>query len=262
MKFCLLASGSSGNCGYVKTRETEILVDAGISVSRVKRELEALGTSHENISALFITHEHGDHTAHIVRLAHNLNCPIFITDRTRANIPHMFQKQLEVINFDFNEPIEWGEFEIEPFPVVHDAIEPCGFVFHGESDVQSERVALGYATDVGHVTEPLMAAFRKCRAVVLEANHDLKMLRNGTYPEILKKRIRSPRGHLSNADAAQLIRTLVELGNLEVALLAHLSSHNNKPDLAVDTVCCELDGLFSCNVYPSYKHRPSALLTI
>ena len=262
MKFSLLASGSSGNCGFVSTGETEILVDAGISVSRIKRELESFDVNPQNISAIFITHEHGDHTSQLARIAVHLDCPVYITERTMARVPQILRKQLEIINFEPNETINIGNIRVDSFPVFHDAVEPCGFVFRGPSSKSNREASLGYATDVGRSTPPLMEAFSQCNGIVIEANHDLEMLIQGKYPFDLKQRIRSPIGHLSNHDAAQLIKQLVEGGNLEIAMLAHLSKENNNPQTAVETIQSELQGLFQCEIIPSFQTQNCGLAEI
>lgn len=263
MKFCLLASGSSGNCTYVSAGETEILIDAGISLSRVSKELTALGTEPSNIAAILISHEHTDHTKELRTIAHNLNCDVHITERTFARTTHAIRAHLEIISFKPNDCFQIGDLAITAIPVFHDAVEPCGFVISGPSDKdQDKRISLGYATDLGAVTPPVLNAFSQCEAIVIESNHDIEMLKNGPYPWDLKQRIRSPIGHLSNQAAAELIGKLSEQGHLKVAALAHISTDNNKHELALETIQSQMNGLFSCEVILSYKERRSELVEL
>jgi phosphoribosyl 1,2-cyclic phosphodiesterase len=263
MKFCLLASGSSGNCTYVSAGETEILIDAGISLSRVSKELKELDVEPSNITAILITHEHTDHTKDLARVAHNLDCSVHITERTLARSRNAQKVHLEISTFKIKSAFEIGNLAISTFPVFHDAVEPCGFIISGPSETDANKtVTLGYATDLGAVTPPVMQAYSECDAIVVESNHDLEMLKSGPYPWDLKQRIRSPIGHLSNDDAAELINNLVEKGKLKVAALAHISTDNNKYDLALETAKSHLNGLFSCDIVLSYKNRRSELVVL
>ena len=265
MRVCLLASGSSGNCAYIAAGETHILIDAGISASRIVRELETLGTRPEAIDALLLSHEHGDHCAEIGRAAAQLDCPVYVSARTYPCIRRALGSWPHVRTFRIGEVLEIGDLRIETVRVFHDAIDPCGFLIEGPSHRDRSRsVKLGFFTDLGTVPRPLAERLRTCDALVIEANHDLEMLLGGAYAWDLKQRIRSPIGHLSNAAAAELIAELACFGRLKVAMLAHLSEENNRPELALETVRRRLDGLFSrsCEVYWAPRDRRSELLEL
>ena len=252
MRLCLLASGSSGNCAYVAAGETQILIDAGISLSRVVRELEAIGADPDGIDALVISHEHSDHCSEAGRLAAAFRCPVYVSVRTlpRARRALTGHEPLEL--FRVGDALTIGNLRLQTVRVFHDAADPCGFLIEGE-----RRARLGIATDLGAVTPPLRRVFRECEALVIEANHDLAMLLSGPYAWHLKQRIRSPVGHLSNDAAAELIADLAETGRLKRAILAHLSEENNRPELALETVRSRLDGRSECEVALAYGDRRS-----
>ncbi len=262
MKICLLASGSSGNCTYVAAGNTQILIDAGISLSRIVRALEEIGADPEGIAAVILSHEHGDHSRELSRVALELGCPLYISERTLPYVRGMLTNHEPVRIFRVGQSFSMGDLSIRTFRVFHDAVDPCGFLLEGPAERDGGRARLAIATDLGCVTPPIQQLLRECEALVIEANHDLEMLRSGSYPWDLKQRIRSPIGHLSNDAAAELIAELTQHGALKKAILAHLSQHNNRPELALGTVLRRLDGLFRCEVHLSYHDRRSELLAI
>ncbi len=264
MRVCLLASGSSGNCAYIAAGETHVLIDAGISASRIVQELEALGVRPDAIDALLISHEHGDHCAEAGRVAARLECPVYVSARTYPYVKRALGSWPHVRTFRVGEALEIGELRVETVKVFHDAVDPCGFLLEGPSHRHGEPVRLGFFTDLGAVPRPLIERLKACDALVIEANHDLDLLIHGAYAWELKQRIRSPVGHLSNEAAAELLAELACFGRLKAAMLAHLSEENNRPELAVGTVRRRLDGLFSrsCEVYWAPRDRRSELLEL
>ena len=262
MKICLLASGSSGNCGYVAAGETQILIDAGISRSRVVAGLESTDADPSRIDALFISHEHGDHAREAQRYASHWGCPIYASRRTGQQLQRLPLGIRETRTFQIGDRMEIGSLTVEPIRVFHDAAEPSGFLIHGPSEADDGLVALAYATDLGTVQKPLAERLREVDALVVESNHDLEMLIHGPYAWHHKQRIRSPVGHLSNQSAAELIADLAQHGRLRKAVLAHLSETNNRPELALETVQQGLDGLFHCDVFVAPRDRPSDLIRL
>ncbi|MBI1729888.1 MBL fold metallo-hydrolase [Candidatus Acetothermia bacterium] len=260
MKVCLLASGSSGNCTYVTAGETGVLIDAGIPLSRISEELSEIGSDLSTINAILVSHEHTDHTKELIRVAYRTECPVYLSRRTANKMPELLQYHLIPKTFQIQECFQIGDLTIEPFPVFHDAVEPCGFLITGPSHCHEDKVSFGIATDLGAVTPPLIETLKRCHALALESNHDVEMLMNGHYPWDLKQRIRSPIGHLSNNEAAKLLLQLVEHGNLQKAVLAHISQHNNRPDLALETANSYLNGLFDCDLHLSYHDKRSEVL--
>ena len=262
MKACIIASGSSGNCTYVAAGGTQILVDAGISLARIARELEAIGADPKSMDALILSHEHGDHCRELSRVALALECPIYLSARTLPHVRWALSDHERVETFRVGQSLTIGDLKIETFRVFHDSIDPCGFLIEGASHGGGGRTRLAIATDLGTVTPPLKQLLRTCEALIIEANHDLDMLMSGSYPWDLKQRIRSPVGHLSNDAAAELICFLTQQGALRKAILAHLSQQNNRPDLALSAVQSRLNGLFRCDVYLSYQDQRSEVLEI
>ena len=226
MQVSVLASGSKGNAVYVEMDGCRLLIDAGISATRIKKALMALDVDAATLDGVLITHEHRDHIAGLTTLSKWYHLPIFTR---RATFAHMScQAQLPA---DCLHPIEdgfrLGGVQIMPFSTSHDAADPVGYRVQG-----SKCMAL--ATDLGFVTASVQAAIDGADVLVLEANHDPEVLKNGSYPWPLKRRILSNRGHLANSDAAWALARLRK--QPEKVFLAHLSEENNRPELAQDTV--------------------------
>ena len=260
MKICLLASGSSGNCAFVAAGKTRVLIDAGISARRVRQALAELGEG--TVDALLLTHEHGDHCSEAGRIAAEFGCPVYVSQRTLPYVRSALTGHERLELFRVGEEFSVGDLVVRPFRVFHDAADPCGFLLEGPSEFDAKRVRVGFATDLGTVPPPLRRLFRECEGLVIEANHDLEMLVNGPYSWDLKQRIRSPVGHLSNQAAAELIRELVQQGRLQVAVLAHLSEENNRPEQALATVRAQLDGLFRCEIVVAPRERRSEVVEL
>lgn len=241
---------------------THILIDAGISLSRIARQLKAIGTDPTSIDALILTHEHGDHCRDLSRVSLGLSCPVYTSERTLPEVRWALTNHEAIRTFQVGESFTIKELQIQTFRVFHDAADPCGFLLEGVSHVRQELVRLAIATDLGTVTPPLKKLLRCCEALIIEANHDRDMLMNGNYPWDLKQRIRSPIGHLSNDAVAELIAELTQHGSLKRVLLAHMSQHNNRPDLALSAVQSRLNGLFRCDVYLSSQDERSEILEI
>ncbi len=225
-----LFSGSSGNCTHVKCGETEILVDAGVSCLSVSKALESIGTHACKISGIFVTHEHCDHIKGLETLCKKFSIPVYINDASATHLcfggasPNL-ERCLKIKNA--GESVNIGNLCVDIFKTPHDA---CGSVCFRISDNDGDT--LGYATDIGYMTKGIASALIGCRNVVLESNHDIEMLKKGPYPYMLKERILSNRGHLSNADCARMMPFLAEKGAQRV-WLAHLSEENNTPEIAL-----------------------------
>lgn len=226
-----LFSGSGGNCFLVGDGETKILVDAGVSEKKIACALHDVGTSLDEISAIFITHEHADHVKGLEMIEKHRKIPVHMTDGTaRAFIFDPRSPIFESLfahrgNFSANA----GKFAVSSFSVPHDAADPVGYIF------EKDGVRVGFATDAGHVSDEMIENLVGCRAAVIESNHDERALMLGPYPYRLKERIMSKNGHLSNTDAAYLSKLLAD-GGAKAILLAHLSKENNAPSLALAEV--------------------------
>jgi len=238
MRCTILASGSKGNCVVLEGDTSTILIDAGLSAKELLARMERAKIRPERIDALLVTHEHGDHTRGVDVLARKLNIPVHATEGTLADfLNHRRASSKPLVHHTCRdgESFRIGDLVIEPFATSHDAAEPCGFIIR-EGDLR-----FGYCTDTGVVTEHVHDLLRHCDGIVLESNHCPDMLANGPYPESLKRRIRSKRGHLSNPDAAACLRNFGK--DVPQVILAHLSETNNTPDKAMVSARAGL-GLF------------------
>ena len=219
----VLASGSGGNSLVVSTEHETILIDAGLSARQLTLRLRQSGFDLEKISALLVTHEHTDHIYGASTIANRWNIPVYGTtgtlSRLRLKEPRLYMPISNMSDFAV------GSLEVRSFPVPHDARDPVGFIIstHGRS--------LGIATDLGHFSTSHAEMLKQCSWIVLESNHDPKMLESGPYPPFLKARIKGNNGHLSNEQAATALR-LIAPPRLSGVILAHLSEKNNTRDLA------------------------------
>lgn len=219
---CNLGSGSRGNVTYVGRRDAGVLVDIGFSCKRTGEKLRERGIAPEQVRAILLTHEHGDHVRGARVFARKYRVPVYVHEAARDQVD--LRKVPDVRTFDGVRPFEVDGFEVRPLTIPHDTVEPVAFVL----DDGHQRV--GIATDMGMPTHLVAEELRRCRAVLLEFNHDVQMLMEGPYPWWLKQRVRGRLGHLSNDDALGMLEQIVE-GGVEVALLGHLSQENNSPAL-------------------------------
>ena len=247
VKFTILGSGSSGNCTYVETAETRLLIDAGFSPRQLRQRLATIGRAPENLSAILLTHEHSDHISGLPGLADKLQIPVYCNRGTQDGTVWAFKsrwtskkepvlegldgtdairKKMDWRLFTTGAGFEIGDVAGETFSIPHDAQDPVGFL------VRTPGVNIGFATDLGHMTKLVIERTRAAHVLVLESNHDVKLLQECPHrPWSLKQRILGRHGHLSNeaaADAAEQIIT-AELKHL---YLGHLSSQCNKPEIA------------------------------
>ncbi|OPY35549.1 MAG: ribonuclease Z [Methanoregula sp. PtaU1.Bin051] len=205
-----------------------ILIDAGLSAREILRRVTGTGGAPETIQAILVTHEHGDHITGVDVLSRRLNIPVFATGGTLKEFityRRSSERPVTAVTCRYHEKFSLGDFVIEPFATSHDAAEPCGFT------VRENDVMLGICTDTGIITDRIVQTLSQCDGIVLESNHCPMMLKEGPYPESLKRRIRSARGHLSNDAAADCLRRLGQ--DVHNIVLAHLSEVNNTPDKAV-----------------------------
>jgi phosphoribosyl 1,2-cyclic phosphodiesterase len=250
MRFTSIASGSSGNCTYIGSDNTHILVDAGISKKRIEEGLCGLDLTLNDISAIFVTHEHVDHISAIRTILKKYQIPVYATKGTIEGIRYSDKKNemadCEFIPVKVDEAVVVGDMIINPMHISHDALEPCGYrVYCGDKKI-------GVATDLGCYDEYTIKALSGCDALLLEANHDVRMLQTGPYPYRLKTRILGDRGHLSNEKSGELLCSLLN-EKMKGIFLGHLSKENNLPELAYETVRVEIemgDNPFHGNDFP------------
>jgi phosphoribosyl 1,2-cyclic phosphodiesterase len=224
VRFASLGSGSRGNALLVESGKTRLLVDAGFGPREMSRRLERLGLAADDIDAVLVTHEHSDHVGGVFACARRHDWTVMLTHGTLAGCRNA-DGAVRMTMIDSHEALSVGDISVHPFPVPHDAREPVQFVL-GDG---AKR--LGVLTDAGHVTSHMVAMLDVCDSLILECNHDARLLAQGSYPQALKIRIGSNWGHLENSAAASLLARL-ECSKLRHVIAAHLSAENNRPELA------------------------------
>jgi phosphoribosyl 1,2-cyclic phosphodiesterase len=234
MRFASLGSGSRGNSLVVEAGGTKVLLDCGFAARTTAEKLCRLGVSPDSLSGVLVTHEHSDHIAGVFRFARRYELPVFLTHGTHAAAPRGKLPLPECRLIDSHTPFAIGDLEIHPFPVPHDAREPVQYTFSNGVH------RLGVLTDTGAITPHIVEVLRKCAALVLECNHDAALLAASDYPEMLKRRISGPYGHLENTEAASLLRQ-VDTSQLQHLVAAHLSQQNNRQELAVAVLALALN---------------------
>lgn len=240
MNLCSIASGSGGNCTFVGSTQTKLLVDAGISGKRIENGLNNIEVSPQDIQGVLITHEHADHIQGVGVLARRYGTPIYGTAETINSIlkiNSIGRIPEELLHYVVpDQTFQINDITVEPFSTSHDASNPVCYTF------QADGHKIGMATDLGKYDDYIIAKLAGAEILLLEANHDVNMLMVGGYPYYLKQRILGDRGHLSNENSARLICKLFH-EKLKHITLAHLSQENNYEELAYETVRVELNSL-------------------
>lgn len=237
MRLCSIASGSSGNCIYVGSNSTHLLVDTGISKKRIEESLSKLEVKGEELKGILITHEHSDHIQGLGVFCRKYQIPIYATKGTIAGIcacktlGKMPDGLFHEISGD--DTFRIGDLNVKPFSISHDANEPTGF------RIEKDAKAVAIATDLGIYDDYIIENLKGLNAVVLEANHDVHMLEVGPYPYPLKRRVLGEHGHLSNELSGRLLCEILH-DNMKHVVLGHLSLENNYPELAYETVKLEV----------------------
>lgn len=235
-RFSSLFSSSSGNCSYIGSAKCGILIDAGVSAKQINLKLDCIGVNPVDIGAIFVTHEHSDHVRGLRVFASKHRIPVYATPGT---VDALIDSGVANGSFEIN-PVDSNGIEVNgqfilPFRTSHDSAQSCGFVVTTTDD---RKIAV--ATDTGYITEETKVAVKGCDLILAESNHDIGMVRNGIYPYVLKRRILSDVGHLSNIDCSNFVTDLVQNGTTRV-VLGHLSKENNIPELAFQTSKSALD---------------------
>ena len=259
MRLCSIASGSSGNCIYIGSDKTHLLVDTGISKKKIEEGLAHLELDGENISGILITHEHSDHINGLGVMSRKFGIPIYATEGTISTIKNaknlgaIDEELFRVIRAD--EKMILKDITVNPMRISHDAADPVAYRFqHGK-----KRMAI--ATDLGMYDEYTVESLKGMDVLFLEANHDVNMLQVGPYPYYLKQRILGKRGHLSNETSGKLLSRLMHDG-LKAVCLGHLSKENNLEELAYETVRLEVtmsDTSYKAGDFPIYVANRSEL---
>jgi phosphoribosyl 1,2-cyclic phosphodiesterase len=224
LKVCVLATSSAGNCTFVGTDRTRILIDAGISRKECFHRLQAIGEDWQRIDAILITHEHSDHVSGLAPLARKLDRPVFLTHLTAPLIDWGDAPQPPVERFQAGTALAIGDLEIQSFTIPHDAADPVGF------SVRASGIKLGIAMDLGYLPDSVKYHLHGSHLLVLESNHDLEMLKVGPYPWSVKQRVMGRKGHLSNDVVSEYIEQDLD-GEAQTLVLGHLSEQNNHPEI-------------------------------
>lgn len=232
ISFTSLGSGSKGNATLVKVGKTQVLIDCGFTLKEVTRRLQQQQVDPRELTAVLVTHEHGDHIGGVGALCRRYNLPLFTTPGTRLS--GRLGQLPDWRKIDPEHPFAVGDLEVWPVTVPHDAREPVQFILGNGAS------RLGVLTDLGSITPHVIRHYRRCQGLILEANHDPTMLAQGPYPPSLKRRVAGDYGHLSNQQAAELLLRL-DAGQLQHLVASHLSEQNNCPDLARQTLAASLN---------------------
>lgn len=229
VRFCVLASGSSGNSAFLATSKTRILIDAGLSVRELTRRLAGIGEKPEDLDAVIVTHEHSDHVSGLARLVRwrekkKKALPVYVSRLTAPTIDWTDVPAPPVEHFQAGSGWTIGNIVIQSFTIPHDAIDPVGFCLYAEG------VKFGIATDLGYMPESIKVHLRRVQVLLLESNHDLEMLKVGPYPWSVKQRVMGRNGHLSNAHTCDYLEADLDSG-VQTLILGHLSEHNNHPEI-------------------------------
>lgn len=227
--FCPLASGSKGNCIYLGTPHSKILIDAGISGRAIKQKLSEIDVDIHDIDAILVTHEHSDHIQGLRVLAYKMGIPVFANHETAKGIVAAYNDCPKFKIFSTGETFEYSDMEIHPFSIQHDTLDPVAFT------IKVDGLKLGFCTDLGFVTSLVRNKLLQCDYLYLEANHEPSMVHSSPRPMVYKQRVLGRSGHLSNQACGELL-TQITHPELKHVHLAHLSSECNSEEKALSTI--------------------------
>ena len=258
VQFTILGSGSGGNCAYLETPEVRLLIDAGFSGRQIRQRLASIQRTPETLTGILLTHEHQDHTTGLTALAARLRIPVFCNRLTHEATERQLETRFEARHFVTGGHFELGDVTVDTFSVPHDAQDPVGFL------LRTPAGNLGFLTDLGHATKLVLERIRPAHVLVLEANHDVKLLQDDTKrPWSTKQRILSRHGHLSN-DAAAEVAEAVASASLARIYLGHLSRDCNRPELARAVVGARLRACGATHIAleSTAQNTPNATVTL
>ena len=250
-----------GNCLYVESDNTKLLIDAGVSLKKIEKGLDTINVSPSSLDGILVTHEHSDHIQSLGNLSKKFNLPVFANSETFDAMPKQTDKIStgNINKFKIKQKFSINDIEITPFAIPHDAANPCGFNISCNDD------KISIATDIGHMTNEILKQLEGSKFVLLESNYDTEVLKLSKYPFSLKQRIAGPNGHLSNEIASKVINYLLH-DNLKTAMLGHLSKESNFPELAYQTVVNELinsnSDVSKLSLSVASRNEPSKLIHI
>ena len=250
VRLTILGSGSAGNCAYVETEETRVLIDAGLSLRQIRLRLATIGRAPENLTGILVTHEHSDHVQCLPALSEKLHIPIYGNRPTLEAVQHQCKARLVCRLFSTGASFKVGDILVDTFSIPHDAQDPVGYL------LRTSAGNIGFLTDLGHATRLVLERIRPANALVLESNHDVKMLQDcPNRPWSLKQRILGRHGHLSNEAAADAAEQIMS-ADLRHLYLGHLSRDCNRPELALRVVSDRLQKIRANHVGSNSRPRP------
>jgi phosphoribosyl 1,2-cyclic phosphodiesterase len=255
MRFSVLGSGSRGNCVYIESGGTAILIDGGFSGKEIVARLQRIGRDVADLDAICLTHEHNDHLAGVGVLSRRSSLPVHANQGTFAAGEGRLKALWKRREFTTGEEFAIKDLLIRSFRISHDTADPVGYL------IRSERASIGYCTDTGKVTHLMQQRLAGCDALILEFNHNLQMLKNGPYPPALQQRVRSSQGHLANEDAAELLKNVMHQ-DLKMVVLAHLSETNNIPQLAREAAGGVLTGEADPQLVLACQDSPTLIFSL
>ena len=254
IRFCLLGSGSSGNATYVEADGSKILIDNGLSFRQLDSRAAAAGLSLEGLKAIFITHEHADHVNGVGVLTRKVSVPVYMTPGTAERLPPGIGKLNNIKYFEAGEDISLNGMRVGSFSISHDAADPVSFV------VEASDTKLGIAADLGHPSELVRQRLAHSHGLVLESNYCPDMLRKSSYPPMIRQRINSNFGHLSNRAASQLLAHILH-DALRLVVLVHISEENNTKELAQSVAAQAMRG-HAAELHVAWQDRPTPVFEI
>lgn len=255
MLFSVLGSGSRGNCVYIESGSTSILIDAGFSGKEIAARMQSIGKKMEDLNALFLTHEHRDHIHGAGVISRRCRLPVYGNYGTIQASEPVIGQVFQYREFATGDILAVGDLQIRSFSVSHDTADPVGFI------VENGLVSLACCTDTGKISRLVGKRLSGCNGLILEFNHDPEMLRSGPYPLALQQRVRSDHGHLANEDAASFLG-VVQHERLQQVVLAHLSATNNHPQLALQVAKAVMDVGSETEIRVAEQNEPTALISL
>ena len=256
MLFQVLASGSKGNLTYIKTDQTSVLIDAGISIKEIVNRSDI---NLQEIEAIFVTHEHGDHVRYLEAIARKTNATIYINEDSFKEIYPKYIKNIDGLKIKYiqsNKQYEVKDLKILTLNLQHDSVNCFGYIF------VSNKKSLAYCTDTGYIPLPYIDILKKVDSLIIEANHDVEMLLNSDRHWYLKKRILSIKGHMSNKICGEVLNKLIKEGNIKNVVLAHLSEECNTEEVAIDTVLAQLESEMLPNFFVAKQRESLPLIEV
>lgn len=254
IRFCLLGSGSSGNATYIEADGSKILIDNGLSFRQLESRATSAGISLDGLKAIFITHEHADHVNGVGVLTRKVNVPVYMTPGTADRLPPGIGKLNDIKYFEAGDEIALNGVRVGSFSVAHDAADPVSFV------VEACDTKLGVAADLGHTTTLVRQRLANSHGLILESNYCPNMLRRSSYPPMIRQRINSDFGHLSNRDAGKLLAHVLH-DALRLVVLVHISEENNTKELAHDSATQAMRG-HPAEIHVAWQDRPTPVFEI